>query len=479
MAININVTSPNGVTLATSGKYCEQDVKVTPLVETKNAEPKTTEQNIEVSDGKVGMTNVHIDAVTSSIDSNIKAENIKKDVKILGVTGSFEGGGERDEVEAKDVNFIDYDGKILYSYTVDEMMKLTELPPNPSHKGLVAQGWNWTLEDLKSYGVRNTVGQMYSTEDGATHIGICIAEHERVAFPLSFNQSTAYGVLVDWGDGSAKESFGNTGRISVTHKYNKIGNFVIKLKCINGSLAFDSYVVTNGNQYYNNVYSNMLSFVHISEDVTSIAKNVFYNCSSLRSITIPNSVISIYGEAFRFCYQLSSVTIPSGVNRISVSTFYNCFSLRRVSLPNSVTDIEDYSFNSNNFLSSITIPSSVKTIPTYVFNGCISLSTATIPDGVTTIKSGAFSACRSLTAMTIPNSVTSIGNNAFNNTSGLRYINFKGTTPPAIGDARVFASTPSDFTIYVPDESVSAYKTATNWTTYASMIQPVSKMPQF
>ncbi|MBR7042325.1 MAG: hypothetical protein IKI04_02365 [Bacilli bacterium] len=54
------------------------------------------------------------------------------------------------EVAEKDVNFIDYDGTILYSYTAQEAQALTELPANPTHTGLTSHGWNWTLAEIKT-----------------------------------------------------------------------------------------------------------------------------------------------------------------------------------------------------------------------------------------------------------------------------------------------------------------------------------------
>ena len=59
-------------------------------------------------------------------------------------------GGGTTEPEEKDVDFIDYDGTLLYSYTADEFLAMDALPPNPSHDGLVAQGWNWTLAEIKT-----------------------------------------------------------------------------------------------------------------------------------------------------------------------------------------------------------------------------------------------------------------------------------------------------------------------------------------
>lgn len=68
------------------------------------------------------------------------------------------------EVQSKDVDFLDYDGTIVYSYTATEFANLTALPANPTHDGLISQGWNWTLADAKayvaSYGFLD-IGQLY------------------------------------------------------------------------------------------------------------------------------------------------------------------------------------------------------------------------------------------------------------------------------------------------------------------------------
>ena len=58
-------------------------------------------------------------------------------------------GGDR--ADEKDVNFYDYDGTRLYSYSAADFAALDALPANPSHDGLTAQGWNWTLADAKTY----------------------------------------------------------------------------------------------------------------------------------------------------------------------------------------------------------------------------------------------------------------------------------------------------------------------------------------
>lgn len=76
------------------------------------------------------------------------------------------GGGGGTSAPPKDVNFIDYDGTIVHSYTAAEFAALTVMPDNPTHEGLTAQGWNWSLSDAQSYVASYgflTIGQMHLT----------------------------------------------------------------------------------------------------------------------------------------------------------------------------------------------------------------------------------------------------------------------------------------------------------------------------
>ena len=185
----------------------------------------------------------------------------------------------------------------------------------------------------------------------------------------------------------------------------------------------------------------LLTSISLPESVTSIGNYAFDGCTTLSSINIPNSVSSIGSSAFNGCSNLTSVTIPSSVTSIDNSTFSGCTGLTTITIPNSVTSIGSSAFYNCTGLTSITIPNSVTSIGSSAFFGCTGLTSITIPNSVTSIGSSAFYQCSGLTSVTIPESVTSIGYHAFEGTpwynnqpDGVVYVGkvaykYKGTMP--------------------------------------------------
>ena len=169
---------------------------------------------------------------------------------------------------------------------------------------------------------------------------------------------------------------------------------------------------------------------------------------------------------------VKTLNIPSGTRQIGSHAFSSCNSLTSVTIPNSVTEIGSSAFFDCSVLTSITIPNSVTYIENRAFSYCSGLTSVTIPNSVTEIGSNAFERCSSLKSITIPNSITSIGNMAFNKCTGLTSVTIQATTPPTLSNKNAFDNT-NNCPIYVPAESVNAYKTATNWSSLASRIQSI------
>ena len=389
------------------------------------------------------------------------------------------GGGGGASAKWDDVTFIDYDGSILYSYSLAEAQALTELPTLPSHEGLVCQGWNWTLGQIKALNRPVTVGAMYITDDGATRLHIRIATVGRMTVPLYIGQTVANGVSIDWGDGSTAETLAGTGNVNTSHTYAEPGDYIISLMPQDGcTLSLGSGTSSNcviGSTANNGiVYCNMLQDVSIGKNVTSIGTYAFYNCYSLASITIPDGVTSIGNFAFGGCNSIANITIPTSVTSIGNEAFSGCRSLASITIQNSVTSIGNYAFSDCYSLANITIPTSVTSIGNFAFYNCYSLASITIQNSVTSIGNYAFSACGSLANITIPNSVNSIGNYAFSYCNGMRYYDFSACTSiPALSNKKAFDGIPSDCQMLIPSALYNNWKSATNWATYASKMVSV------
>ena len=312
------------------------------------------------------------------------------------------------------------------------------------------------------------------------------------------------------------------GNIATPSKTDVFGANIVSNTYENGKgvIVFDAPVTSIGEQAFRDCSS--LTSVTIPDSVTSIGEQAFYGCSSLTSVTIGNSVTSIGSAAFYECSSLTSVTIPDGVTSIRARAFYCCSSLTSVTIPDSVTSIGnsafyfcngeliinsktlvekdytssnyptyngwlycnsftkltigdnitkigDYAFRDCSSLTSVTIPDSVTSIGARAFYCCSSLTSVIIPDSVTSIEYSAFENCSSLTSATIGNSVTSIGWDAFNGCSSLTSVYCKPTTPPT-GDYYMFDDNASGRKIYVPRNSVDAYKSTSYWSDYADYI---------
>lgn len=206
--------------------------------------------------------------------------------------------------------------------------------------------------------------------------------------------------------------------------------------------------------------------------VTSIGSYAFYNAASMSSVTLHNDITSIGSYAFYNNKALISIDIPSGITVINEDTFANCSSLTGITIPDGVTSIGSDAFSSCSGLASVNIGSGVTSIGNYAFRRDYSLSEIVIPDSVTSIGSYAFGNNSGLTTVSIGSGITSIGQSAFRFCSGLTSITVNAVTPPTLGNNSVFADG-NDCPIYVPCNSVDAYKAATRWSTYASRIQGI------
>lgn len=384
-------------------------------------------------------------ALVSQGSDTVTANDTYDTTLISSLTVNVSGGGG-EEVALNDVNFIDYDGTVVASYSAADFANLSELPSNPSHSGLTAQGWNWALTDAKNYVARYgslIIGQSYTTSDGKTRIYIHIdpgTPTSRQKFTVRFQASAANNTTIDWGDGTT-ETKGSTSATSYSHSYSDAGDYTV-------TLTVNSGTINLGNE---NSSINRLRIKRIEIGQSVVRLLTFANNVNLQSVSAPNTLTTIDAQAFDNCDKLKAFVIPSGVTTLGNQIFRACYSLGLVSIPKTVTSMGSMFFQNCHNLYPVSLPESMAS-----FGG-----------------NSAFENCRRFTKLIIPKDFTALNGYMCNGCDSMAEYHMHPTTPPTYNTSAL--NVPSDCIIYVPysaDHSIlNSYKTASNWSTHASKMQ--------
>ena len=173
---------------------------------------------------------------------------------------------------------------------------------------------------------------------------------------------------------------------------------------------------------------NTIKSIVLSNGVSSIGDNAFYECLKLTSVSIPATVTSIGEWAFYFCRSLTGINLPNGITTIDKYAFRYCMNVVNITLPDSVSTIGNGAFSYCSALESINIPDAVTAINQSTFADSRNLKNITIGKGVTKIWSSAFENCSSLESINIPTTVNMIQSSAFKGCSKLTTVIYCGTT---------------------------------------------------
>ncbi|MBR2031712.1 MAG: leucine-rich repeat protein [Alistipes sp.] len=278
------------------------------------------------------------------------------------------------------------------------------------------------------------------------------------------------------------------GNNSVTSEYTSmiaaavtgISEFVVPINEIwytsTGGAVVEPYATdVFGANIVSNTYKNGQGIITFDAPVTSIGEAAFQKCVDLTSIMIPYSVMSIGIHAFFECSDLESFhgKYASLDKRCLVIEgrllSFAPAGLEDYTLPDGITVIGKTSFEHCESLESITISNEVTSIEQYAFYKCYNLTSATFGNSVTSIANDSFKHCTSLKSVMIGNGIASIGDDAFKHCINLTSVYCKALTPPSLG-LNTFFDNDSNRKIYVPKNSVEAYKTADGWSDFADQI---------
>lgn len=425
------------------------------------------------------------------------------------------------------VNFFDYDGTLVASYSVEEAQQLTALPPLPDHTddNLTSEGWTETLEFVNSLTRGFSIGITYHTTDGYTYVYMSLNNSSYLSPSLRIYLMKDSVTTIDWGDGSTEEFTATSSATKAfPHTYSSVGEYVIKIISTDkyyfyGSTSSSGYSFGNNDRYQLSVTK-----VRLSNQYSRIAIGAFYNCKALYSINITNAIEIIDQYALDYCYSLSIIITPnnnvgtkqyafsrygyalktviiSSNSKVSISNsaFSSCHKLKFIHIPdepNIIASGSTSSFSSNismkkfiypknnpdvpkSLLSScynleeVELPNDITRIQDNVFNGCFNLKEITIPNTVTSLGSSVFTNCHSLKKIKIPNSVTSIGNYAFQQCFQLEEVDLTAfEEPPALGSTNVFYDS-HRVKLLISADVIEQFKAAPNWSTWTHLMVPV------
>jgi len=197
--------------------------------------------------------------------------------------------------------------------------------------------------------------------------------------------------------------------------------------------------------------------------VTSIRDNAFFNCHSLKNISLPSTLKTMGHHCFYDCSALEEITLPCSITQIGMGCFGRCCSLKKVVLPDSVKILPDSCFRRCTSLTDLLIPQSVTEIEKFCFCGCSSLRYISLSGNLQNIGTGAFYMCESLDNIYLPQSVESIGMEALgyltdNKLSDLKIISYPDSVAEAYANENgiSFSDAPESAAAFDPSTSQNA-----------------------
>lgn len=272
--------------------------------------------------------------------------------------------------------------------------------------------------------------------------------------------------------------------------------------------AFGSAIVSN-------TYVGDVGIITFEKPVTFIGNMAFYQQSKLQSIVIPNTVSTIGKKSFESCKGLLSVKLPHSLTSIDAYAFYSCSSMKALMFPDNVLEIGEYAFDlcENAFENNtLVLPKKLQTISSYAFNhcklrnviwnedlnyidfafrsndfeeisipGCLKssgflsfadcklLKKVELQEGVMTIGQRCFNRCVKLSKVILPSTLTRLID-PFDGCYLLKDVYVKAMVPPFLGSYAFRDTDLNQLSIWVPRESVEAYKNS-GWGRYKDNIK--------
>ena len=454
---------------------------------------------------------------------------------LLTAIRSIPQGGTSTPVEEKDVNYWDYDGTLLYSYTASEFQALTSHPTLPTHTDLTADDWTISLANAKTR-VSNLggmqIGALYKLENNYNsniRITINIDDDTRTPHVRVQNTSTTDIPVINWGDGTTDSTSRVSGYIyEGTHTYSTNGKYVITVSSLatiniaesstNSLLVWDGTSTDNSYRYRGNIESVELYNVGSVQpygladlrnmktlicNINSLGRYALQNCYSLKCLISNLTAFRIGSNYLSQAFSIETIILSNlsnttilgfgaaltnlkrlelGGSNVVISdanTFNGINSIKKINIPDNLTiDGNSYGFFVNcNCLEKLDLTqTSFTKVPGNLCDRCYSLIEVKLPRDITSIEASAFRYCYSIGTIEVPcPNLTNIGATAFRYCYNLKVLDFRQVAQvPTLANTNAFSNTNANLQIIVPNSLYDTWIAASNWSTYASHIVKAS-----
>jgi len=368
------------------------------------------------------------------------------------------------------VRFIDFDGTILKEQWVDHGQAATA-PTTPTHEYLTFDEWNNDFDNITH---NLDVGATYYTTNGATYLFCTFTTITGLQPTLNIYKNEVGDMTVLWGDGeTATISASGTTNLTKSNPYTTGGSYIISIlytslhrgTLLGGSATVYKYALTkayisslfnSSNIAYISDYVN-LEYVMIPALNTQLAASSLFSYANLKHLTIPRGQLIISGAILYYNKNLESVSFPNSVTNLTLTTgsFAYDINLSIFIFSENLTSVTNAAFQESGIRKADMRHTQLTILPVNMFRSAPLLEEAYIGHAVTQLAINTFLGC-----------------------DNVKRYDFLPVIPPTIATTTfLYISALCKF--YVPDASVTAYKTATNWVTYADYIYPISLLPEY
>lgn len=269
-----------------------------------------------------------------------------------------------------------------------------------------------------------------------------------------------------------------------------------------GTTSYTKSIILNGIKVEGDIVipDTFINQNGIETNITIVGAN-FCDCTDITGVTLPKHCTTLGFDAFRNCTNLKNVVLNEGLKTIDKNALKNvgieeltipntvtsilgsygnsaisdCPNLKKIKISSALTEIQYSVFANNKKLEDFDFNNAQIVKIGYNFLVSSSINRIILPNSVTTIDGGFCRNCKLLTHVELGENVTSIGGTFLYQSKCDKVLVIKAIVPPIIIDVSYFLVSSRTTAIYVPDESVEAYKAADIWSTFADIIKPLSE----